>query len=316
MRIMNALVGAAMLAAQTTSTTIASAGAVEGRTTSEMRDAVQVKPVSKFASVNGLKMYYEIYEPDRTHADRPPMVLLHGGLSTIATDFGGVLSRLAATRRIIAIEQMAHGHTADIPGRPLTYEAMTDDTAALLKQLGVRNADLFGFSMGGAIALQLAKRYSDLVGSVIFAGAASYAPNGQYPDVIEAQKGLTPDALAGSPYQRDYARVAPRPGDWPKLVDKIKGLDKTWRGMSQDDVRAITAPTLLIIGDADIVKPEHTVEMFRLLGGGVAGDLHGVPRAQLAILPGTTHIQLVQRVDWLVSMVTAFADTRAGDQKR
>lgn len=283
---------------------------------SEMKDAVEVNPVSKFASVNGLQMYYEIYETDRERGNRPPMVLLHGGLSTIATDFGGLLSRLAGTRRIIAIEQMAHGHTADIPDRPLTYEAMTDDTAALLKQLGVEHADVFGFSMGGAIALQLAKRYPHLVHSVIFAGAASYAPSGQYEDVIEAQKELKPDALVGSPFQLDYARIAPRPGDWPGLIDKIKSLDTTWRGMSPDDLRAITAPTLLIVGDADIVKPEHTVEMFRLLGGGVAGDLHGVPRAQLAILPGTTHIQLMQRVDWLASMVTAFTDARAGDQKR
>jgi pimeloyl-ACP methyl ester carboxylesterase len=134
--------------------------------------------------------------------------------------------------------------------------------------------------------------------------------------VIEAQKELTPDALAGSPFQTDYARIAPRPGDWPRLVDKIKSLDTTWHGISPDDLRAITAPTLLIVGDADIVKPEHTVEMFRLLGGGIAGDLHGVPRAQLAILPGTTHIQLMQRVDWLASMVTAFTDARDGDQKR
>ena len=256
-----------------------------------------------------MQLYYELREADGEYADRPPMVLLHGALSTIAIDFGGVLSQLSGTRPIIAIEQMAHGHTPDVPGRPLTYEAMADDTAALLRQLGVRNADLFGFSMGGGIAMQLARRHPELVRSVIFAGGASYAPSGFYPELIDAQETLTPELLAGSVFEKDYAAVAPRPGDWPILVEKTRTLDQTWRGMSPDDVSAIIAPALLIIGDADIVMPEHVVEMFRLLGGGVAGDLHGLPHTRLAILPGTGHIDLMQRVDWLVSMVTEFTDS-------
>ena len=259
-----------------------------------------------YRPVNGLQMYYEIDEPSREHAERPTLVLLHGALSTIETDFGALRARLAG-RRIVAIEQQGHGHTADID-RPLTYDQMTDDTAGLLTQLGIRDADLLGYSMGGGIALQLAKRYPNLVRKVVFAGGASYEPSGLYPELMEGEQGMKPEDLTGSPFQRDYAKVAPHPENWPVLVEKTKQLDLTWHGLPPEYLRSITAPTLLIIGDADIVRPEHTVEMFRLLGGGVAGDLHGLPRAQLAVLPGTTHLTLVQRVEWLLSMVTAFLE--------
>jgi len=158
----------------------------------------------------------------------------------------------------------------------------------------------------GGISLQVARRHPDLVHSVIFAGGTSFDPSGFYADVTQAQGTMTRDSLDGTVFQKDYARVAPRPEDWHQLVEKTMQPDKNWRGMSSADLRSITAPTLLIIGDADIVRPEHTVEMFRLLGGGVAGDLHGLPRAQLAILPGTTHIGVMHRVEWLESMVTAF----------
>ena len=117
---------------------------------------------------------------------------------------------------------------------------------------------------------------------------------------------MKPEHLAGSPFERAYAKVAPHPENWPRLVEKARGLELSLAGIAPEHLRALRAPTLLIIGDADIVRPEHTVQMFRLLGGGVAGDLRGLPRTQLAVLPGTTHITLVDRVDWLVSMVTAF----------
>jgi pimeloyl-ACP methyl ester carboxylesterase len=259
----------------------------------------------RYATVNGLKMYYETHGGNPGGPDLPPLVLLHGAMSTIDTDFSKVLPRLAATRRIIAIEQQGHGHTADID-RPLTYEQMANDTAELLKKLDVRNADFFGYSMGGGIVLQVAKRHPSLVRRLIFAGAASYNPSGFYSELIEAQRTLKPEQMAGTPFERAYAKVAPHPEAWPRLVEKTKQLDLAWAGFPPDDLRAIKIPTLLIIGDADVVRPEHTVEMFRLLGGGVAGDLHGLPPAQLAVLPGTTHITLVDHVDWLASMVTAF----------
>ena len=120
--------------------------------------------------------------------------------------------------------------------------------------------------------------------------------------------GLQPEHLAGTPFEQDYARVAPHPGDWPTLIEKIKQMDADLPEWSADDVRNLAAPTMLVTGDSDIVQPEHTVELFCLLGGGVIGDLAGLPRSRLAVLPGTTHVTLVQRADWLASMVGEFLD--------
>lgn len=253
-----------------------------------------------YAPVNGLEMYYEVHGTGR------PLVLLHGALTTIGTSFGKVLPSFAETRQVIAIEQQAHGRTADVD-RPLSYEQMADDTAALLRHLEVEKADFLGYSMGGGIALQIAVRHPDLVRRLVVA-AASYNSEGLYPEVLEAFQHLKPDDLAGSPFEEAYARTAPNPEDWPTLIARVRQLDRQFEGWPPEAIRSIEAPTLLIFGDSDIVRPEHAVEMFRLLGGGVAGDLAGLPRSRLAVLPGTTHITLVDRADWLFSMTTEFLD--------
>jgi pimeloyl-ACP methyl ester carboxylesterase len=261
----------------------------------------------QYAVINGLKMYFETDESEKAGPERPPLVLLHGAFSTIETDYGSLRPQLRGSRRLVAIEQQAHGHTADID-RPLSYEQMADDTVQLLRGLGITQADFFGYSMGGGIALQVGLRHKGVARKIIFAGGASFDPTGFYPQLTEAQKTMKPEDLAGSPYERDYLRFAPYPEDWPKLVRKVNALDAKWRGVRSKELSALSIHTLLIIGDSDVVRPEHTVQMFRLLGGGVPGDLVGLPRAQLAVLPGTTHVTLLQRTDWLVSMVTAFLD--------
>jgi pimeloyl-ACP methyl ester carboxylesterase len=256
---------------------------------------------ARYATVSGLQMYYEIHGKGR------PLVLLHGAFSNIETDFGKLLPVLAKKRQVIAIEQQAHGHTADID-RPLTYEQMADNTAELLRRLEVKNADFLGYSMGGGIATYIAIRHPDLVGKFVFAGGAGHGPEGFYPEVLEGEEKMKPEDFAGTPWLEAYKRIAPNPRDWPRLVDKIRALDLNWRGLRPAEIQLIKAPALLIIGDADVVRPEHVVEMFRLLGGGVAGDLVGLPRSQLAVLPGTTHVTLIERTDWLLSMVTAFLE--------
>jgi pimeloyl-ACP methyl ester carboxylesterase len=252
-----------------------------------------------YASVNGLDMYYEI------HGAGPPLVLLHGALMTI-DGFGQVLPALAENRQVIAVEQQAHGRTADID-RPFSYEQMADDTALLLQQLGIEQADVFGYSMGGAVALQIAMDHPQLVRKLVV-GAAAYSNDGVYPEVLEGIEKLKPEDFAGSSWQESYARVAPNPEDWPALLAKVQQLDKEFQGWSPEAIASIEAPALVIVGDSDIVRPEHAVEMFRLLGGGVPGDLGGLPRSQLAVLPGTTHVTLVDRADWLASMIAGFLD--------
>lgn len=256
---------------------------------------------ARYAHINGLDMYYEI------HGSGQPLVLLHGALSAIGTSFGKLLPQLAATRQIIAVEQQAHGHTADIE-RPLTYEQMADDTAALLQQLGIAQADFFGWSMGAGIALQIAIRHPQIVRKLVLA-SVTYNSNGLYPELLAGVENSNPEDLAGTPFYEEYRTIAPHPQDWPRLFARVNQLDRAPQDWPPQAIRAITAPTLLIIGDSDIVRPEHTVELFRLLGGGVPGDLTGLPRSQLAILPGTTHVTLVDRADWLISMITQFLDS-------
>jgi pimeloyl-ACP methyl ester carboxylesterase len=263
---------------------------------------------ARYATVNGVQMYYEIHGKGR------PLVLLHGAFSNIETDFGELLPVLAKKRQIIAIEQQAHGHTADID-RPLTYEQMADNTAQLLRRLEVKDADFLGYSMGGGIATYIAIRHPDLVRKFVFAGGAGHGPEGFYPEVLEGEEKMKPEDFAGTPWLEAYKRIAPNPRNWAKLVDKIRALDLNWRGLRPEEIQLIKAPALLIIGDADVVRPEHVVQMFRLLGGGVAGDLVGLPRSQLAVLPGTTHVTLIERTDWLLSMVTAFLDAQVPKAK-
>jgi pimeloyl-ACP methyl ester carboxylesterase len=251
-------------------------------------------------------MYYEIHGSGGV-----PLVLLHGWFSNLETDFGMVLPLLAKTRQVIGVEWQGHGRTADID-RPYSYAQLADDSAALLEHLGIEQADIFGYSGGSGIAIEFALRHPELARKLILSGGTSYKLEGLHPELSMGSEEFTPEmqaaALEGSPFQVAYARLAPNPNDWMMLVTKKMEHDRLWKGWSDETIASIQAPALLIIGDSDIVRPEHTVEMFRLLGGGVPGDLTGLPKSQLAILPGTTHITLVHKAEWLASMIEAFLD--------
>jgi pimeloyl-ACP methyl ester carboxylesterase len=265
-----------------------------------------------YASVNGLEMYYEI------HGTGQPLVLLHGAYMTIET-IGEIVASLAETRQVIAVELQGHGHTADID-RPITYEGMADDTAALLRHLGIEKADVFGYSMGGGVALQVAIRHPEVVRKLVVA-SASYTSDGMYPELLEMIPTITPEVFAGSPIEEAYLRTAPSPEDFPNLVAKLKQLDMEPFAWPPEDIQGIAAPTLLIIGDSDAIRLEHAVEMFRLLGGGVMGDLAGLPRSQLAVLPGTAHFVptgsgLLDRADWLLSMISGFLEAPMPEGQR
>jgi pimeloyl-ACP methyl ester carboxylesterase len=270
------------------------------------RDA-QAPGAGSYASVNGLNMYYEI------HGVGQPLVLLHGAFSAIGTSFGNVLPELAETRQVIALEMQAHGHTADID-RPLSIEQMADDTVAALQNLGIEEADIFGYSMGAGVALQIAIRHPEVVRKLVLA-SVTYNKSGLHPGLMEGLAEMKPEMMFGSPWHEEYMRIAPNPEDFATLFAKKTQMDREVRDLPAEAIEAIKVPALLIIGDSDIVRPEHAVEMFRLLGGGVMGDLAGLPNSQLAVLPGTTHVTLVERADWLVSMITAFLDAPMPDAK-
>src|SRR5215208_2204168 len=254
-----------------------------------------------YVSVNGLDMYYEI------HGIGQPLVLLHGAFSAIGTSFGGLIPELAKTRRVIAFELQAHGHTADID-RPLSLEGMADDVATAIKQLEMEQADILGYSMGAGVALYTAIHHPEVVRKLILA-SITYTMSGFHPGLMEGMENMKPEMMHGSPWHEEYLRVAPHPENFAKLFAKKTQMDQQTRDLSDEAIRSIKSPTLLIVGDSDLVRPEHIVEMFRLLGGGVFGDTPaGMPNSQLAILPGTSHVSLVSRTELLIPMINSFLD--------
>ena len=254
-----------------------------------------------YVPVNGLQMYYEI------HGTGQPLVLLHGAFSAICTSFAQLLPGLAEGRQVVAFELQGHGRTADID-RPLTLEALADDAAAAIDQLGLGRSDIFGYSNGAAVALRVVLQHPQVVRKLVFA-SATFNIAGVHPGLMEGLGEMTPEMMHGSPWHDEYLRLAPHPEDFPKLFAKKTEMDRQAKDVPAEAISAIKAPTLIIIGDSDLVRPEHAVEMFRLLGGGVFGDTPaGLPNSQLAILPGTSHVTVVNRVDLLLPMITSFLD--------
>src|SRR4051794_23067397 len=269
--------------------------------------SVSDMPTTGLAPVNGLQVYYEIHGEEHGGV---PVLLLNGAYMTTA-DFGPLLSGLAAGRRGVVCDPQGHGRTADVD-RPITYEGMADDAAGLLDHLGIEQADVVGFSMGGGAAIQLAVRHPRLVRALVPI-SAGFRSDAMQPELLAMIPTITPEMFAGSPFEATFKAVAPQPDRFPELVAKLKQLDETPFAWPEDDIRGITAPTLIVTGDADASVIEHAVSMFRLLGGGRMGDMHGIGRARLAVLPGTAHfmppgIGVLDRAEWLLAIIPAFLD--------
>jgi pimeloyl-ACP methyl ester carboxylesterase len=265
--------------------------------------AAESAPISEprktgYASVNGLEMYYEVYGKGGT-----PLVLLHGAFSATGTSFGPLLPGLSKDREVISFEMQGHGHTADID-RPLSLDHMAEDVAAALDQFGIRQADVLGYSMGGGVALRLAIANPEIVRKLVLI-SAGYRQDGVYPGFWEAMEGLQLEMMAGSPWHDEYLRIAPDPDHFPAFLAKKKQMDRDTRDPPAEIIGAIKSPALVILGDSDMWQPEHAVEMFCLFGGGVGhGDLTGLSRSQLAILPGTSHTSMaLSRADLLLPII-------------
>ncbi len=261
-------------------------------TTTQSEQAVR----TGYAPVNGLRIYFEIH--GITNSAHPPLVVLHGGGDTIKTSFGRILPELARTRQIIAFEQQGYGHTADIADRPFSFEQSADDAAALLSYLKIERADLLGFSNGGTIALQVAIRHPNVVRKLVLASALC-TRDGAYPwfweSMAEAKLENMPKEL-----QEAYLEVAPHPENLRMFHDKAAQRTRDFKDIPADAIRGVTAPALLVVGDADLIRPEHAVETFRLLR-----------HARLAVLPGTDHMGVMARTEWLAPMIGEFLDAPA-----
>jgi pimeloyl-ACP methyl ester carboxylesterase len=238
-----------------------------------------------YADVNGLSLYYE------EHGAGEPLILLHGGFGA-GEMFAPMLPALSAGRRVITVDLQGHGRTGDID-RPLRPEAMGDDIAALIEHLGLERADVMGYSLGGLVAMRAAIQHPERVRRLVLV-SVGFRRDGSYPEVVAAMDQMGPEAaeaLGRSPLHERYARLAPRPEDWPVLVAKASEalkVDYDWGA----DAAAITATTMLVFADADSVRPDHIVAFFALFGGGrhdAGFDGAARPDAQLAVLPGRTH---------------------------
>ncbi|MFC9994332.1 alpha/beta fold hydrolase [Nocardia sp. NPDC127526] len=247
-----------------------------------------------YAPVNGLRLYYEV------HGSGRPLILVHGGLSTVDSTFGALLPELAETRKVIAVELQGHGHTADID-RPLRYQSMADDVAGLIGHLNLGKADVLGYSLGGGVALQLAARNPDLVNKLIVT-SAPYRSDGWLPETRAGMAAMNPEAMLDTPIHAVYAQSAPNPSDWPALVTKTRQLlseDYDWT----TDLAAIQAPALLVTAESDALSRAHAEEMVTRLTGAGNGA------STLAVVPGTTHYDIMYRADLLLPLFEPFLGT-------
>lgn len=264
--------------------------------------SAQQKPTTGYAPVNGTKMYYEV------HGGGEPVVLLHGAFMTITNNWAGWIGELSKTRKVIAVEMQGHGRTADIP-RDITPENLADDVAALLKHLKIARADLIGYSMGGAVAMQIAIRHPAKVRKAVII-SSYFRRDGIVAEGLDALSNLTADAFKGSPIEAEYKKLSPTPDAFPRFVQHLLATASKGDDFGADRLKATTAPMFFIHGDADGIRLEHVAEMFRLKGGEIHGDIRPRSASRLAILPNATHVTLMERMLIIVPMVNDFLDAK------
>jgi len=293
------LIGAAL-------TTLAAAPVVAKAATPAV--AAQAAPKaskSGHVEVNGVNYYYEV------RGSGPPLLLLHGGLGSIDM-FAPVMPALAAKHTVIGVDLQGHGRTA-LGDRPFTLQAQGDDMAAILTRLGYGKADVMGYSLGGGVAFQFAVQHPERVDKLVLV-SAGYAQDGFYADMIKQQAQVNAGAAAfmkDTPMYTSYMAVAPRPQDFPKLLDTLGSFMKQPYDFSAD-VPKLTMPTLLVFGDSDMYRPEHEIKFFQMLGGGLkdAGwQRENMTKNRLAILPGRTHYDIFLSPE-LISTALTFIEDR------
>ncbi|MGL4963595.1 MAG: alpha/beta fold hydrolase [Inquilinus sp.] len=258
----------------------------------------QTQPVGDRVEVSGMQVYYEV------SGSGDPLVVLHGAYMNIPS-MGAIIPKLAETHKVYAFEFQGHGRTTDID-RPITYPALADDAAAFMDAVGLQKADVFGYSMGAAAALQLAIRHPDKVNKLVAASVA-YDAQGWQPAFREFIPQMTVEMFVDMPvFAEAYRKLAANPDGFPELVRKLIALEKepmAWEA----EVKALKTPVLIITGDADVATLEHSVALFRLLGGGGMGDMgQPLPASRLAVLPATSHTAVIGQTDLLVAVIEPF----------
>jgi pimeloyl-ACP methyl ester carboxylesterase len=252
---------------------------------------------SGYAPINGLKMYYEVY------GEGKPLVMIHGSYMNINMNWSQVIPILSKERKIIVADMQGHGKTKDT-SREFSYENMADDISGLLKFLEIEQADVLGYSMGGGVAFQMAVRHPKQVRRLIVL-SGTYSHDGWWPETEAAFSEISAEMFKNSPIEKQYLDNGNAPEEFSNYVKKIISIDLKPYDWS-DKVKHISMPIFMLIGDVDGVKYEHALDLFRERGGGKMGDFHGMPKSRLAILPGTSHIGMMQKWVWWAPMVNDF----------
>lgn len=265
---------------------------------------------SDFVAVEGARIHYQVHGD--LASGKTPLLVLHGAFMS-ADAMKPLIDPFLAARPVIAIDARGHGRSGGGDGK-LSYDRMADDAAAVLAKLGVKQADVLGYSMGGSTAVALAVKHPGKVGKQVILSATSRL-DGWYPEVLAGIAKLTPEIFAGSPMESEYKRLSPEPNGFPKLVENIKAIDATPFVFPDEAIRAIPGKTMVIIGDADGVTLDHAIQLFKLRGGGdvaaaTQGFLTAAPKARLAILPATSHIGIMTEAPAITAMATAFLDDK------
>ena len=247
--------------------------------------------------INGMKMYYEV------SGAGDPIVIIHGAYMNI-NQMGEIIPRLAKTHKVYALELQGHGRTTDID-RPLTYQNMADDVAAFMDSVSLTSADVFGYSMGSIVGLQLAIRHPAKVRRLVAASVA-YDLKGWQPEFAAFIPQMTVEFMRTLPLEAEYKKLAVDTNGFPEHARKLIALEKepmAWEA----EVKQVKTPILIIAGDHDVSTLEHNVALFRLLGGGGMGDM-GKPLAasRLVVLPATSHTAVITQVDALHSFIEPF----------
>jgi pimeloyl-ACP methyl ester carboxylesterase len=259
--------------------------------------------------INGLSLYHEVHG-DLDTSPSPPLLLIPGAFMATGS-MASWVSAFADTRAVIVFDQQGHGRTPDT-SRAMSYEQFADDAAALLRALQVERADVMGYSQGGGVALQLALRHPTRVAKLVSL-SATYRQDGWYPSVLEGIMGASATMFAGTPVEHAFMEHTPDATAFDAYIEKMKALNRDDQDISDAEMRSIAAKTMVIVGDADGVKPEHAVAMFELRGGGdevaaASGVLQEAPAARLVILPAMSHVGISGESAVLVPMVSAFLD--------
>jgi pimeloyl-ACP methyl ester carboxylesterase len=246
-----------------------------------------------YEEIDGVPLWYE----EHGDPNGPPLVALHGGVVTFGASFGDVLPWLAEGRRVIGVELQGHGHTPDT-GRPMSINRFADDVAALLDRLGIEQADLWGFSLGGLTATGVAVRHPAKVRRLVLA-ATHLRADGYHPEITapEQDDPRLPTQAEFESWKAAYDAVAPNVDDFFPFLERMQPVVHDWPGWTDEQVRSITAPTMLVIGDQDFVRLDHAAEMLDLF-----------PTSQLLVLPATRHIEVMQRSSLLRNAVAPFLD--------